>query len=62
MQKKLDRIGNSLGLRIPKRVLEMLGWDHETDLDLAINNQELVVRPAPKKKLFGRTSNEPLDY
>lgn len=43
---KLVRIGNSRGIRIPKALLDQLGWNGEVDLSVA--DGTLVVKPARK--------------
>ncbi|PJB41624.1 MAG: hypothetical protein CO108_12835 [Deltaproteobacteria bacterium CG_4_9_14_3_um_filter_63_12] len=45
MQKKLSRIGNSLGLIIEKPILELLHIDTNTTLDLSTDGEALIIRP-----------------
>lgn len=40
----LTRIGNSLGVRIPKAIIEQLGL--ENGVEMQVENGRLVIRPA----------------
>jgi len=55
MVKKLTRTGNSLALVIDKPLLETLGIDENTELEISTNGDLLVVTPvrdrAREKKL-----------
>jgi antitoxin MazE len=37
--------GNSLGLRLPKSIIEQLGVKEGTELDLVVENGRLVIQP-----------------
>jgi len=50
MNKKLTKHGNSLALVIEKPILNLLKIDAETNLDITIDGDALVVRAATKKK------------
>ena len=45
MNKKLSRIGNSLGLIIEKPILELLRIDKDTVLDVSTDGEALILRP-----------------
>lgn len=45
MVKKLTRTGNSLALVLDKKLLEQLGIDEKTKLELSTNGDVLVVTP-----------------
>ncbi len=45
MQTKIQKWGNSLGLRIPKSLAEQAGVEAGSDVDLSIEDGELIVRP-----------------
>lgn len=45
MQTKIQKWGNSLGLRIPKSLAEQAGVEAGSDVDLSVEDGELVVRP-----------------
>ena len=45
MQTKVQRWGNSLGLRIPKSFAKEAGVEAGSEVDLSIENGELIVRP-----------------
>ncbi|PYQ61540.1 MAG: AbrB family transcriptional regulator, partial [Acidobacteria bacterium] len=45
MVKKLTRTGNSLALVIDKPLLETLGIDENTELEISTNGDLLVVTP-----------------
>lgn len=50
MQTKIQKWGNSLGLRIPRAFAEQVGVHAGSDVDLSIRGADLVVRPARRKK------------
>jgi antitoxin MazE len=45
MRKKLTRTGNSLALVLDKRLLDRLGIDANTSLEVSTNGQVIVVSP-----------------
>ena len=45
MKKKLTRTGNSLALVLDKPLLEQLGIDEDTDLEISTNGDVLVITP-----------------
>ncbi|TXD38743.1 AbrB/MazE/SpoVT family DNA-binding domain-containing protein [Lujinxingia vulgaris] len=45
MQKKLSRVGHSLGLIIDKPILELLRIDQDTLLDISTDGEALIIRP-----------------
>jgi len=45
MQTKVQKWGNSLGLRIPKSFAEQAGVEAGSEVDLAVEDGELIVRP-----------------
>ena len=53
MQTKIQKWGNSLGLRIPKSFAEQAGVSAGSDVDLSVEDGELIVRPrrTPKYEL-----------
>lgn len=53
MQTKIQKWGNSLGLRIPKSFAKQAGVDAGSDVDLSVEDGELIVRPrrSPRYKL-----------
>jgi len=51
MSKKLTKHGNSLALVIDKPILKMLDISEQTQLELSIEGDALVIRPATKKKM-----------
>ena len=50
MSKKLTKHGNSLALVLDKPILKMLDISEQTQLELSIEGDALVIRPATKKK------------
>ena len=48
MQTKFQKWGNSLGLRIPKSFAEVAGVPAGSEVDLAIEDGDLIVRPRRK--------------
>lgn len=49
MVKRLTRHGNSLALIIDKPILELLKITNKTELELAVENGELIIRSAKKR-------------
>jgi antitoxin component of MazEF toxin-antitoxin module len=50
MIKRLSKHGNSLALVIDRPILELLGIDERTSLDISTDGQALVIVPARDKK------------
>lgn len=50
MQTKIQRWGNSLGLRIPKAFAEQAGVEAGSAVDLSVEDGELIVRPIRSPK------------
>ena len=49
MQTKIQRWGNSLGLRIPRSFAEEAGVIAGSEVDLSIRNGDLIVKPARRR-------------
>ncbi len=49
MLTKVQKWGNSLGLRIPKSLAEEAAVREGSTVDIAVSNGHLVVRPVPRK-------------
>jgi antitoxin component of MazEF toxin-antitoxin module len=50
MVKKLSKHGNSLALVIDRPILDLLGIDEETQLEISTDGESLVVAPIRDKK------------
>lgn len=50
MRTKIQKWGNSLGLRIPKSFAEEASLKEGSAVDLSIENKSLVVKALPKKQ------------
>jgi antitoxin component of MazEF toxin-antitoxin module len=50
MTKKLCKHGNSLALVIDRSILELLGIDEQTPLEISTDGRALVVSPAQDKR------------
>ena len=50
MQTKVQKWGNSLGLRIPKSFAEQAGVEAGSEVDLSVEDGELIVRPRRQPK------------
>ena len=48
--KKLTAVGNSLGLIIERPILELLGIDKETPLEVRTDGEALIIRPRRKRR------------
>lgn len=49
MQTRIQRWGNSLGLRIPRSFAEEAGVAAGSEVDLSVRDGDLVVRPARRR-------------
>jgi antitoxin component of MazEF toxin-antitoxin module len=45
MHKRLTAVGNSLGLIIERPILDLLGINRDTDLDMQTDGNGLIIRP-----------------
>ena len=54
MRKKLTRTGNSLALVLDKRLLDRVGIDAETPLDVSTNGQVIVVSPVRDRRRMAK--------
>lgn len=50
MIKKLTTLGDSLGLVIEKPILDLLGIDEDTPLEVKTNGQALIIRPTQESR------------
>ena len=57
LTKKLSKHGNSLALVIDRPILELLGIDEGTTLDISTDGRALVVAPAHDKRRGKRFDN-----
>lgn len=48
MKKKLSTVGNSLALIIERPILEILGIDKDTELEIKTDGEGLFIRPVRK--------------
>lgn len=51
MTAKIQKWGNSLGLRIPKLLAEEIGLREQTEVELSLVKGGLVMRPIRKERL-----------
>jgi antitoxin MazE len=61
MQKKLTRTGNSVALVLDKPLLEQLGLEENSEVELSTNGDVLVVTPirtAAEEKRFRRSAEK----
>ena len=49
VQTKIQRWGNSLGLRIPRSFAQEAGVSAGSEVDLSVRNGDLVVKPARRR-------------
>ena len=69
MHAKIQRWGNSLGLRIPKSFAQEAGVEEGSAVDLTIEGRNLVIRPESRRYSFrslvraitGENMHEPID-
>jgi antitoxin component of MazEF toxin-antitoxin module len=54
MRKKLTRTGNSLALVLDKRLLDRVGIDAETTLDVSTNGEVIVISPVRARRRTAR--------
>ena len=50
MRKRLSAIGNSLGIVIEKPILELLGIDRDTDLEMKTDGERLIIEPVRRDR------------
>ena len=50
MRTRVQRWGNSLGLRIPKAFAAEVAIDAGSSVDLSVEDGDLIVRPVPKSR------------
>ena len=50
MQTRIQKWGNSLGLRIPKSFAEQVGVEAGSEVDLSLEDGALIVRPTREPK------------
>ncbi len=50
MSVTLHRWGNSVGLRLPKPLLEQLGLKEGSEVDIRVEGNRLVVEPASRRR------------
>jgi antitoxin MazE len=50
MQTKIQKWGNSLGLRIPKALAEQAGVEAGSGVDLSVKDGKLIVRPQRRQR------------
>jgi antitoxin MazE len=58
MIKKLCLVGNSLGLVIEKPLLEILGIDRNTPLDISTDGTRLIIKPASRASQAEKTGKK----
>ena len=46
MTVKIQKWGNSQGIRIPKNVLDEIGWKDNEELDIKVSNGKLIIERA----------------
>jgi antitoxin MazE len=51
MKTRLVNIGNSRGVRLPKAIIEQLGFENEIELE--VRSDEIALRPAKRKPREG---------
>ena len=57
MIKKLTAVGNILGLRIERPILELFNIDKDTPLEIRTDGEGLIIRPVtPSKKVRVRAA------
>ena len=49
MKTKIKKWGNSLAVRIPKSLADEMALDEGSFVDLSLNDNELIIRPAEKR-------------
>lgn len=50
MRTKIQKWGNSLGLRIPRSFAKEVGVEAGSEVDLSLRNGDLVVKPARRRR------------
>ena len=50
MTTSISKWGNSQGIRLPKYLLEALGWSDNESIDITIQNEKLVITKSTSKR------------
>lgn len=61
MEKKLTKHGNSLALVIEKPILQLLGIDEKSNLEISISKGTLIIKPVKKKAKRSQKNNNEID-
>ena len=51
MQTQIKKWGNSLALRIPKLLAEQLGIKTDSEVEIAVEDGQMMIRPLPEPTL-----------
>ena len=51
MKARIVRVGNSHGIRIPKSVLEQMGLGGESEVELEVEDNRLIIQPAERPRV-----------
>jgi antitoxin component of MazEF toxin-antitoxin module len=62
MRRHLVAIGNSLGIIIEKPILDLLGMDRDTELEVSTDGQRLILAPVPQEKSRTRSRLKDAQY
>jgi antitoxin MazE len=63
MKTKVQKWGNSLAVRIPKTFADMLNFEHNTEVEVVVENDEVIIRPVKRyslEQLLAEVSDENL--
>jgi antitoxin MazE len=50
MQTKIQKWGNSLGIRIPRSFSKEAGLDNGTTIEISLENDKIIINPIRKRK------------
>lgn len=51
MQRRIQKWGNSLALRIPKSVAQEIGLDRDMPVNVSLEDGKLVIAPIPEPRI-----------
>ena len=62
MTTTIQKWGNSQGIRIPKIILDMVNWNENEQITIAVDNGKLIMEKAKRKNIKELFENYNEDY
>ena len=61
MEKKLTKHGNSLALVIDKPILQLLGINEKSNLEISVSDGVLIIKPMTKRSKRSKKNDSEID-